>query len=208
MVARDVWAKKLLGAIEKGRIPVAAISASHARQIMNFENEKLTEQLSKVWGEIRQTSKARKKQMDDLRTALTSDVLESSDYDKGKMIFEKSCASCHTMFGKGGRIGPDLTGSDRKNLNYLLENIVDPSASVAESYRSSVITLAEGRLITGTVISENEQTIEVQTKDAIETIDRRSIDEIRKTKDSLMPEGLIDNLSKQEVADLFGFLSK
>ena len=208
LVARDVWAKKLLGAIEKGRIPVAAISASHARQIMNFENEKLTEQLSKVWGEIRQTSKARKKQMDDLRTALTSDVLESSDYDKGKMIFEKSCASCHTMFGKGGRIGPDLTGSDRKNLNYLLENIVDPSASVAESYRSSVITLAEGRLITGTVISENEQTIEVQTKDAIETIDRRSIDEIRKTKDSLMPEGLIDNLSKQEVADLFGFLSK
>ncbi|MFK7768356.1 MAG: PVC-type heme-binding CxxCH protein [Mariniblastus sp.] len=208
LVSRDVWAKKLLLAIENGKVPVESITASHARQIMNFENDALMKQLTKVWGEIRQTSQQRKEQIEKLRAELTVDVLKKSDHEKGRMLFEKHCASCHIMFGNGGRIGPDLTGSDRKNLNYLLENIVDPSASVAESYRSSIITLDDGRLITGTIISQNDRTIEVQTKDTIRTFDRRSVDEIRKTKNSLMPEGLIDSLSKEEKAALFGFLSK
>ena len=112
------------------------------------------------------------------------------------------------MFGSGGKIGPDLTGSDRKNLNYILENVVDPSASVAESYQTSVITLDDGRFVSGVVVAENDRTIQVQTKDDLLTIDRNTIEQRKKTKNSLMPDGLLDNLSDEEIAGLVKYLSK
>ncbi len=208
LVARDIWAGRLLDSVKDRRVPLAAISAAHARQIKNFENEDLTRQLTEVWGQIRETFAERLEQIESLRAQLTSEDSKKFDLENGRMLFEKNCASCHILFGSGGRIGPDLTGSDRKNLNYLLENIVDPSASVAESYRSSVIALEDGRLLTGVVVGENERTLQLQTKDEIVTLDRNLIDRTRQTNLSLMPEGLLDKLTDQEIADLFGYLKK
>jgi putative heme-binding domain-containing protein len=64
-------------------------------------------------------------------------------------VFAKTCQVCHTLFGTGAKIGPDLTGSNRQNLDYLLQNIVDPSAVMAKEYQPLVVRLEDGRVITG-----------------------------------------------------------
>ena len=205
LVARETWASKLLAAVKNERVPSSSISAWHARQIKNFGNDELNQQLADAWGEVRNTSQQKLEQIANVRK-LVSDSADKASSQNGKVLYEKHCASCHTIFGSGGKIGPDLTGSDRKNLAYLLENLVDPSASVAESYRASVFQLEDGRLLTGVVTEENERTLKLQTKDELLALDKTTIENRRLTNLSLMPDGLLDTLQESEIVDLFGFL--
>jgi putative heme-binding domain-containing protein len=205
LCSRKKWANKLLGAVEKERVQPSELTAWHARQIQLFDDESLTDRLAKVWGKVRETSQQRLAQIDALREMMTKDV-SSADVASGKKLFATHCASCHVMFGDGGNIGPDLTGADRKNLNYLLENIVDPSASVATSYRASVLAMEDGRLLTGVVMDNNGQTLKLQTQEELVTLEVDSVEEIKQTELSLMPEGLLDKLSDKEKVDLFGYL--
>ena len=143
-----------------------------------------------------------------LKAKLTSARLKSGNRERGMKIFEEHCAACHIMYGRGGKLGPDLTGSDRKNINYLLENILAPSASVAQNYQVTVIVLEDGRFLSGVIVNENQRTLALQTKDSLMTIDLTTIDERRKTKDSLMPNGILNPLTDEQVTDLFSFLSQ
>ena len=74
-----------------------------------------------------------------------------ADVNLGRAVFAKTCQQCHTLFGTGGKVGPDLTGSNRANLDYLLSNIVDPSAVLAKEYTPSIIQTEDGRIVTGIV---------------------------------------------------------
>ena len=206
LVARKEWATVLLDAIGQAKIEKSFVSAWHARQIMNFSDPGLDQQLQQVWGTIRETAADKLARVDELRQQLTRDDLPTPNLENGKLHYTKHCASCHTLNGAGGNIGPDLTGSDRGNLNYLLENLVDPSASIAESYRSSVIQLTDGRLLTGVVVEENERTLKLQTEEELVSIDLLNIDQRRLTKLSLMPDGLLDPLNEDQLRDLFGYL--
>jgi putative heme-binding domain-containing protein len=206
LVARSEWTQSLLNAIEMGQLPREQLTASHARQIKNFENPDLTRKLNQVWGEVRESTAEKSAQMEKMKDLVYVSLSRDVDLHNGKILFEKHCVSCHILYGKGGKIGPDLTGSDRKNLSYLAENLVDPSASVAESYRSSILQLEDGRLITGIVVEENDRTVKVQTKDELVTLDRDSIEQSKKTKLSLMPDGLLDPLSNEEIVNLFRYL--
>ena len=78
-------------------------------------------------------------------------------------VADKSCGQCHRLFGQGGRVGPDLTGAQRSNLTYLVENIVSPSASLAETFRMSTVELKQGRVINGVVLSQTPRAITIQT---------------------------------------------
>ncbi len=206
LCSRKAWAMELLVAVAKGSVPAASVTAWHARQMQLFDDEQLTERLTEVWGRVRATDGQRVAQMDTLREMMSKDKLAKSDHAIGKELFTKNCATCHVLFGEGGNTGPDLTGADRKNMNYLLENIVDPSASVATSFRASVLAMEDGRLLTGVVMDNNGQTLKLQTKEELLTLEVDSIDEIKQTELSLMPEKLLDNLSEQEKVDLFGYL--
>ena len=86
--------------------------------------------------------------------------------------------------------------------------LLDPSASIAANFRTSIVQLDDGRVLTGVVVGENQRVIELQTKDDLMTIDLKTVEQRKLTKSSLMPEGLLNEFSKQQVADLFGFLAK
>lgn len=200
------YAKRLLAAIEKKQVPAKMISASHARRISSFENKALNEQLNRVWGTVRTTPAEKLKQIDRLREELSKEAIAAADVQAGQKLFQKTCATCHVMKGQGGVVGPDLTGSDRKNMNYLLENLVDPSSSVADSYRSSNVLLFDGRLLVGVVTNQNKKTLTLQTKDAVVKIDREDVEAIKQTPLSLMPDGLLDSMTAKQRADLFKYL--
>ncbi len=206
LVARESWVANLLDAIDSETIPINAIGSSHARQISNFGNEDLTARLTRLWGQVGSTSAEREEQISQLRGQLTPDVLSEGNLERGHLLFEKHCGSCHVMHGTGGRIGPDLTGSDRRNVNYLLENIIDPSSVVAETFQASIIMLEDGRLLTGVITEQNDRTLKLQTKEDLLTLDRRTIEETKRTKLSFMPDGLLDPMTLEQKRDLFRFL--
>src|SRR5690606_5443819 len=96
-----------------------------------LNDAKLNERLTAVWGKLQDSTAAKQPQIAELRARLTPSVLANADKSAGRVVFNQVCASCHRMYGQGGDLGPDLTGSGRTHLDYLLENIVDPAAMVS-----------------------------------------------------------------------------
>jgi putative membrane-bound dehydrogenase-like protein len=206
LASRPAYAGKLLQAVADGRIARTDLTAFHARQIHNFNDEKLNQQLAKVWGEIRSTAKEKLEQIARYKKLLTPDALKSADLSRGRLLFNQSCSTCHVLYGQGQAIGPDLTGSNRDNIDYLLENVIDPSAVVAADYKMSVVTLKSGRVLTGIVVEAAEKTLAVRSQTEKIKLDRDEIDRIQPTPQSLMPDGLLAALQDEQVRDLFAYL--
>src|SRR5439155_674171 len=98
----------------------------------------------------------------------TEGALNKADPFKGRLVFVKNCAACHKLYDEGGDVGPALTGSQRSNLDYVLENVLDPSAVDPREYQVNVIELQNGRVINGIIKAETDKALTVRT--ANETI--------------------------------------
>jgi putative heme-binding domain-containing protein len=124
------------------------------------------------------------------------------------VVFNKVCAQCHTLFDSGGKVGPDITGSNRGDLNYVLENILDPNAVIPNEYRTSEIETKDGRTLTGIVKAQDDRSITIQTANERLIIPRNEITSQHQTELSMMPEGLLAQLTDQEVRDLIYYLGR
>jgi putative membrane-bound dehydrogenase-like protein len=206
LVSRPNYAKALLAAVAANQIPRREISAFHARQILSFHDDALTEQLTKVWGEVRVTSAEKQQLATKWKLTLTPERLQTAKLSEGRALFAKTCANCHVLFGSGKPVGPDLTGGNRRNLDYLLENILDPSATVAADFRMTVFEMKDGRVINGVAVEQTEKTLTIQTQNDRVTIQRADIAEQQVSNLSVMPDGLLQNLSEDQVRDLIGYL--
>jgi putative heme-binding domain-containing protein len=205
-VSRPAFAGPLLEEIAAGRIPRADVTAFHARQIRSFNDEKLTQRLAEVWGELRDSPEDKRKFIAELKTKLTPAALAAADKSAGRVVFNTACASCHTLYGHGGQAGPDLTGAGRDNLDYLLDNTVDPSAVVNADFRMSVVDLNDDRTLNGLVVAKTDRTITLRTQSETLTLDRAEIATIRESTLSLMPEGLLEGLNETQLRDLIAYL--
>jgi putative heme-binding domain-containing protein len=204
--SRPSYAAALLTALRTKAIAADEVSAFHARQIRSFDNSALNAQLAELWGDVRVTAEDKRQLIDQLRDGLTAEHMAESDLSQGRELFQKNCANCHVLYGEGVKIGPDLTGSNRKNLDYLLENIVDPSASVGADFRTLIALLDDGRVINGVITATSERTLTLQTSQEAVTLDRNSIESMQQSNTSLMPDGLLQNLSSEQIRDLVGYL--
>ena len=151
LASRKDFALALLDAVEKKRVPRRDISAYAARQMFALADATVTERLRAVWGEVRETAAARQKQLARFKAQISPTALKSADPRNGRLVFSKTCQQCHKLYGQGGTIGPDLTGSNRSDLDYLLANIIDPSAEVARDFRMSVVRTKDERVMTGII---------------------------------------------------------
>jgi putative membrane-bound dehydrogenase-like protein len=206
LVTRAASARDVLEAMAQGTVRRGLINAMHARQILAHGDPVLSKRLAGVWGEIRASDADKQKLMARYKTLLTAERLRQADLPHGRELFEKTCAVCHRLYGEGKSIGPDLTGSGRGNLDYLLENVVDPSAIVPADYQVSNLELKDDRSLTGIVVARNERTIELQMQNERLTIDRSEIKELQQGTLSLMPEGLLETLHDDEIRDLIAYL--
>ena len=206
LVSRPTFANDLLGAIADGRISATEISAYHARQIQNFGDLELNDRLRALWGDVRPTAEDKRAMIQSLRMELTAQQLAKADKSQGRAIYNQVCSNCHVLYGQGKKIGPDLTGSNRNQIDYLLENIVDPSASIAADFRTTIFVLDDGRVLSGVVQMQTDKTVSIQTADGVSTIDRESILETKPTATSLMPEALLQNLKPSDIENLFAYL--
>ena len=206
LASRPAYAAKLLDAVEGGQVRAEEISAFHARQIADFGDETLSERLGRLWGQVRVSAADKKELIERWRSELSADVVAAADRGHGRALFARDCAGCHVLFGEGRKLGPDLTGSNRRNLDYLLENVVDPGASVGADFRAVSFVLADGRAVTGVISAADDRTLTVQTAQAPIILDRHDIAEQVVQQQSLMPDGLLSKLSAEDVRDLVAYL--
>jgi putative heme-binding domain-containing protein len=111
------------------------------------------------------------------------------------------------LYGTGGKIGPDLTGSNRANLDYILLNSIDPSYDVPQGYKMVIIHTVDGRVLNGVIAEENAQRIILKTVQQPTVVILKSDIEARKiSPKSMMPDGQLDKLKPQEVMNLIKYL--
>ena len=123
------------------------------------------------------------------------------------MLFTQSCAACHKMFEKGGRLGPDLTTYQRDNLGSMLLSIINPNAEIREGFQYYLVATQDGRSLSGFVVRRDTQLVILRGLEG-EDISLRpaEIKNLQPVGRSLMPEGLLDQMDDQQLRDLFAYL--
>ena len=206
LASRPAFAALLLKEIAAGKIARADLTAFQARRIQGFNDAALSKQLSAVWGDLRETAADKVKLIHELKGRLTRDEIAKADLSQGRLLFQGICAACHTLYGEGAKIGPDLTGSGRANLDYLLENIVEPSAVVSAEYRLSDVTMKDGRELAGIVKARTGRTLTLRTLTEEQTVELSEVVKEDTSALSMMPEGLLLALQPEQVRDLIAYL--
>ncbi|MEM9827367.1 MAG: c-type cytochrome, partial [Planctomycetota bacterium] len=206
LVRRAGFVGPLLDAIEAKKVPRTALSAYDVRQIHALGDAELSAQVTRVWGEVRRTSAEKTRRIEALKESLDSDRLAAANLGKGRTLFQQQCQSCHKLYGEGEKVGPDLTGAGRQNLDYLLSNIVAPSSVVDKDYRLTLLMMDDGRVISGLVLDQNATAVVVQTATEKLTLPAAEIERQKVTEKSPMPEGLLATMTDDQIADLIAYL--
>jgi len=206
LASRATFAGPLLEEMAAGKIPRTAVTPFQARQICSFNDPDLTKQLEEIWGQVRDSSAEKQQLIAHWKAKLSADVVAAGDKSKGRVVFNATCASCHSLYGYGDRAGLDLTGAGRNNLDYLLGNIIDPSAVVNADFRMHIVQLEDGRTLNGIIIAKSERTITLKTARESVVIDRSEIETMQESSLSLMPDGIFASLTVSQVCDLISYL--
>lgn len=206
LTSRPDSALVMLKGVESGGIPRSAITADVARQLNGFNNDKISNLVKKVWGTAAVSSEEKKAEIARLKGVYWAGGSQPGDASRGRAVFAQACQQCHKLFGTGGSVGPDLTGSDRANIDYILENIVSPNAVVPNQYLTSVIETHDGRFLTGVIAEEDASSVEFQTVTERVKIPRDEISMLERTEISMMPEGLLVGMPDQSIRDLIYYL--
>ena len=206
LASRRTFAAALVEAVAEGKIPSADVSPYELRQIRTHGDPALDEAVERLWGVVGATPDDKRSRIASLRAALRPEVLAAADLPRGRGIYERACGRCHRLFGAGESIGPDLTGGQRTNIDYLLENIVDPGGVVNRDYRMSIVTLSDGRVLNGLVTARDEGTLTLVTPTDRHVLAMGEVDAVQVTQQSPMPEGLLEQLTAEDIRDLIGYL--
>jgi putative membrane-bound dehydrogenase-like protein len=204
LVSRPAYASALLDAVANKQLQPSDISADVIKAMRNLPDKTLGDKIAKVWGAVRDTPADRAKDIATWKKKLS--VPAKDDLMLGRALFAKTCQNCHTLYGIGGKIGPDITGSNRSNLDYILENVFDPSAVIPKDYAQTVLNLSNGRTITGIVKGDNGVAYTVQTPNEVLLINKGDVEELKPSAVSMMPDDQMKPFSEKEVRALFAYL--
>jgi putative heme-binding domain-containing protein len=205
LVARGDGTQALLATIDRGGIPAKDLTAPVARMIKGAGNKGFDAWLAENYGTLHPSGAERLAEIERYRRFTGGDAVLRADVKNGRAIFERTCAACHVMFGAGGRIGPELPGNFT-DIDYLLQNILDPDSVIGRDYQQTFLTLKDGRMTTGIVAGEDAATVTLRTLGETLTVRKEEIVKRDLSPNSMMPAGLLAGLQEPEVRDLFLYL--
>jgi putative heme-binding domain-containing protein len=161
-----------------------------------------------VWGPIESIDTNTQQQFAKFRVLATAEALDKADASAGRAVFSKTCAACHKLHGHGGNVGPDITGANRSNMEYLLGNILTPSAIIQDTYKMHIVLTDDGRIYSGIPAEENERQLKLRVADRKEpiTIAKSQIESREIAPVSMMPKGTLETLSDAEAVNLLKYL--
>lgn len=201
ILSRLDWTRALLKAIESAEVPAHQIDAKRRELLMNQDDEGIRERALSLFKST--TPGDREKVLAEYQPALTL----AGDRGRGERVFRRECIKCHRLGTIEHPVGPNLIVAGYQDREPLLTSILDPNRLVESQYTQYVVTDQKGRLYTGLLAQETAASITlVESEDLQNTLLRKDIREIRATGQSLMPEGLEETVSPQEMADLMTFI--
>ena len=206
--SRATYAQPLLAAASSGSVPKKDLTAELIRQLRNLKSAEVDKQLQEVWGAFREASADKKQEIEKYTRVYRAGGSQPGDAVRGRAVYARTCQQCHVLFDVGGNVGPDITGSARADLQYILETIVDPNAVIPHDYRSTTVSTKDDRVITGIVKKDDANALTIATANETLTIPKGDIDSVQVSEISMMPEGLLAQLSDQEVRDLIYYLGR
>ena len=168
--------------------------------------EDINAQLDQIWGGSRSTPAAKLAEIARYKKLLMADAAKPADLSRGRMLFNRACVQCHKLYGEGGEIGPDITGSNRNNLDYLLTNILDPNAEIPNDYRTTILRTKDNRVLVGVIRRSEGQSVTIATPAEVVTLAKADVAAIEPQNFSMMPEGLVLALKEDELCDLVAYL--
>lgn len=203
LASRPVYGRMLTQALRDGTIPRTDVPVYVARQLRRVVGSGFVE----TWGPIDELPPEQNADYRRYQQLLKTETVAKGDVAGGKKLFQRTCGSCHQMYGEGGVVGPDLTGSNRTNLAYILGNVLNPGEEIQEDYKLVVITTRDGRTYSGNVVGENDRqiTMRIVGRDSV-VINKSDIQSHETTDESMMPPGLFNALTDKEVVDLVAYL--
>ena len=203
LASRKAYAEALLEALKMNQIQSTSIPVQVARSLKNLLGKKFTD----VYGALPVVGAEREHLIKKYKKLCKPSAVAAADASRGRAVFQKTCAACHVLYGEGGKVGPELTGANRANLDYILLNSVYPSLDVPHAYRTVSVLTVDGRVVNGVLAEEDGTKIVLRTPEqprvviAKEDIDFRKI-----SPQSMMPDGQLDAMKPQEVIDLVKYL--
>jgi putative membrane-bound dehydrogenase-like protein len=207
LTGRPAFARELVKAVEAKQIDFKDVPLEQLRRMMLHGDAALTASVEKVWGKVgRETSGEKLTHIRNFN-GIIGRGLKTADLAAGKAIYTKQCGTCHVLFGEGGKIGPELTGVDRKDRSFLLTNIIDPSAVIRNEFAAFAVLTTDGRVLTGLIAESTPKTMTLlNEKNERTVIPREEIEQLKQSPNSLMPEGILEKLTEKELVDLFAYL--
>lgn len=206
IMQRERWARKLLDAVLANKLPKSVLNANHLRKILESNDREALWAVEKAFGKIRgERNPQREKVVAEMGAYFRE---HTGDPHRGQTVFRNLCAQCHTIYGEGGNVGPDITANGRASFEQLLSNVFDPSLVIGPAYQVTTVVTRDGRNLTGLIAEDNERRIVIRMPgESEEMVPRNNVKYTRVSKLSMMPEGLESALDKKDLADLFAFLS-
>ena len=206
IMQRERWARKLLDAVLANKLPKGVLNANHLRKILESNDREALWVVEKAFGKIREErNPEREKVVAEMAAYFREHI---GDPHRGQTVFRNLCAQCHTIYGEGGAVGPDITANGRASFEQLLSNVFDPSLVIGPAYQVTTVVTKDGRNLTGLIAEDNEQRVVVRMSgEGEETVPRNNVKYTRVSKLSMMPEGLEASLDKKDLSDLFAFLA-
>jgi putative heme-binding domain-containing protein len=206
LTERSAWTKPLLAAIDAKQVPASALNVNQLRRLQHDKDPEIARRVKALFGTIRdRRNPLRERMVDEMKTFIRS---TPGDPVAGRAVFNRLCAQCHKIHGEGQDVGPDITSNGRNDFEQLLSNVLDPSLVIGPGYQATTVATIDGRVLTGLLTEDGKDRVVLKIQGGkVETIPRSQVDEMKTSALSLMPEEIEKQFSRQEIVDLFAFLS-
>jgi putative membrane-bound dehydrogenase-like protein len=203
LLSRAIWHEALVEALERGDIPPAQVSIPHRARLAALRDTALAERAKQVLASV--ALGPRKEVVERYQEALSL----AGNRENGAKVYQRECANCHKLGGAGHDVGPNLETIQHRSPQEVLIHVLDPNREVSPDFLDYTVRLTDGRVLTGMIVAETDSGLTLRRAEKHQdSILRSQIDEIASSGKSLMPEGLEQKVTQQEMADLLAFLKQ
>ncbi|MBT6399102.1 MAG: c-type cytochrome [Verrucomicrobia bacterium] len=205
LLSRASWVSQWLGMATKDKVLKGLLTPALQKQIVSRAHPEHLQKLEILFPKATDPEKASEVEIQKVQAILAKSI--KPNIRNGHALFKARCAACHVLHADGGDIGPSLTSYQREDLKTLLPSILEPSREIREGFENYILEVGDGRKLMGFLKTKNKRVVILQPAGGAPlTIAADQVLSLEPTRTSLMPPGLLNGLSEQELSDFFAYL--